>query len=255
MPIFLTTCQYRKILHPGHLHNVMGLWSWHIIKRHSLYAANTYTGVLLSPRTHFNVSLSQGSPLRIWLVGLEYQQEMRQVIPGLVIDSLNRVQFIKITPVFLLVLLSPLLLNAFLRWGTPLQPTSILPVVVWPDISSPAQSFASVNHPTSGSWLLKNPGPLSLKSFDASFCRAVFGVMMELVLCRDLPRQHMSRRTTNLWTKIRNNPAPNVTTLEMRKYIHFDSVQESKEPVELVVFAIVDHSPSSWHHCTLTAKA
>lgn len=238
----------------------MGLWSWRIINSHLLNVANTSTSVLLSPRTHFNGCLSQDSLLRMWLVGLEYQQEMRHVIPGLVTDSLNCVQFIKIIPVvglllLLLVLLLVLLLNAFPRWRTLLQPTSILPVVVWPDISSPAQSFASVNHPTSGSWLLKNPGPLSLKSFDASFCRAVFGVMMELVLCRDLPRQHVSRRTTNLWTKIRNNPAPNVTTLEMRKYIHFDSVQESKEPVELVVFAIVGHSQSSWHHCTLTAKA
>lgn len=100
-----------------------------------------------------------------------------------------------------------------------LKLTKILPVVVWPDISSPAQSFASVINVPSNSCLPR-------LAF-CSFCFGSFGDSSGSL------RQHMNAKA--LQSKTIRSPITNVAILETRKHHHFLSWRHSSIGASVVV--------------------
>ena len=97
--------------------------------------------------------------------------------------------------------------------------TKILPVVVWPEISSPAQSFASVTHPISVSGPF-NPGFWGLPGFWT-------------VLAFLWQQSHAKIRHD----KTRSNPTKNVIKLEQRKAYQCLSSRHTSSAVFTVTLA------------------
>lgn len=99
------------------------------------------------------------------------------------------------------------------------QLTKILPVVVWPDISSPAQSLASVIKVPSNSCLPR-------LAF-CSFCLGSFGDSSGSL------RQHMNAKARQRRTM--RSPAKNVKMLDKRKHHHFRSWRHSSIGASVVI--------------------
>lgn len=97
--------------------------------------------------------------------------------------------------------------------------TRIRPVVVWPDISSPAQSLASVINVPSNSCLPR-------LAF-CSFCLGSFGDSSGSL------RQHMNAKARQRRT-IRS-PAKNVKMLDRRKHHHFRTKRHSSIGASVVI--------------------
>lgn len=97
--------------------------------------------------------------------------------------------------------------------------TKIRPVVVWPDISSPAQSLASVIKVPSNSCLPR-------LAF-CSFCLGSFGDSSGSL------RQHMNAKARQRRT-IRS-PAKNVKMLDKRKHHHFRTWRQSSKGASVVI--------------------
>lgn len=94
--------------------------------------------------------------------------------------------------------------------------TKIRPVVVWPDISSPAQSLASVMNVPSNSCL---PCRLAF----CSFCFGSFGASSGSL------RQQMNANARHSSTTSR--PAKNVNILDNRKHHHFLPLRQMRSGV------------------------
>ncbi|CAF4813536.1 unnamed protein product [Pieris macdunnoughi] len=90
--------------------------------------------------------------------------------------------------------------------------TSIRPVVVWPEISSPAQSLASV---------IKVPSN-SCFPWRAAFCSFSFGSLGDSSGSR---RQHT--KAHNRHSSTTSRPAMNVTIEDRRKHHHFRTLRQS----------------------------
>lgn len=111
--------------------------------------------------------------------------------------------------------------------------TKILPVVVWPDISSPAQSFASVMNVPSNSCF-------PLWAF-CSFCLGSFGASSGSF------RQH--RKANALHSKTMSRPARKVNILDRRKHHHLRTFKQSSA----IGGSSVGGDSPQLQHCTHSA--
>lgn len=114
------------------------------------------------------------------------------------------------------------------KYGT--NPTNILPVVVWPDMSSPAQSLASVTHPISVS------GPLAAAAA-APTPPACFSSWTLPGLAADLFWQHNHANILHVNTSRR--PTKKVMRLEHRKAYQCLSRRHSSARLRVVVETVV----------------
>lgn len=116
--------------------------------------------------------------------------------------------------------------------------TRIRPVVVWPDISSPAQSLASVMNVPSNSCLPR-----------LAFCSFCFGSLGD---SSGSFRQHMKAKARHSSTM--KSPARNVNILDSRKHHHFRSIRHSSigssvvtnSSAQLIPNELCTVSTSSW---------
>lgn len=110
--------------------------------------------------------------------------------------------------------------------------TKIRPVVVWPEISSPAQSFASVIKVPSNSCLLRD-------AF-CSFCLGSLG-----------PRSGSLRQQTNAKARhssTTSRPARNVKMLDSRKHQYLRTLRQSSASNGESVGSSANDSTVLWSH-------
>ncbi|CAH2241841.1 jg16231 [Pararge aegeria aegeria] len=105
--------------------------------------------------------------------------------------------------------------------------TRIRPVVVWPEMSSPAQSLASVMKVPSNSCL----------PWRAAFCSFCLGSLGDSSGSR---RQHMKAPTRHATTTM--SPAANVMIDDKRKHHHFRSLRQSSSLFGAVVASSSDEA-------------
>jgi len=143
------------------------------------------------------------------------------------------------------------------------MPTNILPVVVWPEINSPAQSLASVIHPTSGSLPFVVAGlfsalPAVASSADGDFCHAptLFpgGPMPFPVDAGDGGTYEFLWQNSHesiLQERTNSSPVKKVMRLEQRNTYQWGSFLHSSSALSVVVIdsTVTDTSSSTIEAC------